>query len=578
MKNYSLILGCLICFCISGYAQVTNTLSFQMLVRNSNQELLFEQPVGLRFQIIQGSANGTIVYEETQSVTTNAFGLLSLQIGSGSASIGTYGAIDWSNGPYFISTEVDALGGTSYSLQQTNQLNSLPYAAQSVSAGFAETLDYGDVTNAPITISNNQITQLDFITITQPIDLNATETDVAGNTLKTSFPGFGTTAGTAFEIIWSKIDDNAYYQNGNVGMGTNTDLDMTSAALVIDGGLRYINEPSIETEGQLFYSPIGDTGFLFYTNTLGETKSLGTGDIAFNTEGANIFSDFIVKGSLGAGESMTAGYDFGENEVVLSSATPSIDLRDTSSSAAFPSADWRLKANDTDAMGTNNFSIDQVDTGTTPLKIEALAPSNAFNLLENGNLGIGVSNPLESLELNGSATATSFVGGAQGLTNLPMATMSIVNSGSTTIASDNNSDNVGDIIFQVQNQNALTIQSNGKVTIGTNTSSNLLDVDGVLKAENVITNMVTIDNTQTTQVFIETPANGETIDVTGKGIISITPNTFQQYFLISNTPGQEVVFINKGSSQVVIQGQLIVPNGTVTFVNANGFKFVTSVN
>ncbi|MDX9776817.1 MAG: FISUMP domain-containing protein, partial [Petrimonas sp.] len=71
-------------------------------------------------------------------------GLVSVEIGSGTVVSGTFATIDWSNGPYFIKTETDPTGGTSYTITGTSQLLSVPYAlhaktAESVTGGITET-------------------------------------------------------------------------------------------------------------------------------------------------------------------------------------------------------------------------------------------------------------------------------------------------------------------------------------------------------------------------------------------------------------------------------------------------------
>ncbi|MFN5386711.1 MAG: fibrobacter succinogenes major paralogous domain-containing protein, partial [Bacteroidota bacterium] len=90
--------------------------------------LVSNQPVGMRISILQGSASGTAVYVETQTPTTNANGLASLEIGGGTVVSGNISTIDWANGPYFIKTETDATGGSNYSITGTSQLLSVPYA------------------------------------------------------------------------------------------------------------------------------------------------------------------------------------------------------------------------------------------------------------------------------------------------------------------------------------------------------------------------------------------------------------------------------------------------------------------
>jgi len=89
----------------------------------------------MQINILQGSANGSAVYVETQTPTSNANGLVSLEIGGGTLVTGTFETIDWANGPFYIKTETDPTGGTSYSITGTNQLLSVPYALFSANAG-----------------------------------------------------------------------------------------------------------------------------------------------------------------------------------------------------------------------------------------------------------------------------------------------------------------------------------------------------------------------------------------------------------------------------------------------------------
>ncbi len=109
-------------------AQSPEGFNYQAVVRNADGEIISNQQVGARIRLIQGSATGTVVYEETFSVTSNAVGLVNFQIGTGSVSTGNFNNIDWGNGPYFIETGIDATGGSSFTLMGTSQLMSVPYA------------------------------------------------------------------------------------------------------------------------------------------------------------------------------------------------------------------------------------------------------------------------------------------------------------------------------------------------------------------------------------------------------------------------------------------------------------------
>jgi hypothetical protein len=115
------------------FAQSPQKMSYQAVLRSSSSALITSAPVGMKISVLQGSATGTVAYSETQSPTTNANGLISLEIGSGTPVTGTFAGINWANGPYFIKTETDPSGGTTYTITGTSPLMSVPYALFSAS-------------------------------------------------------------------------------------------------------------------------------------------------------------------------------------------------------------------------------------------------------------------------------------------------------------------------------------------------------------------------------------------------------------------------------------------------------------
>jgi len=119
------------------WAQSPEKMSYQAVIRNSSEALVTNTTVGMQISILQGSASGTAVYVETQSPTTNANGLVSIEIGGGTVVSGNFSTIDWANGPYFIETKTDPAGGTNYTITGTSQLLSVPYALYAANAGTA---------------------------------------------------------------------------------------------------------------------------------------------------------------------------------------------------------------------------------------------------------------------------------------------------------------------------------------------------------------------------------------------------------------------------------------------------------
>ncbi len=109
-------------------AQAPQTIGYQAVIRSAANMLIANTTVGMRISIMQTSANGTAVYVERQTPVTNINGLATVQIGSGTLLSGSIATIDWSNGPYFIKTETDPAGGTSYTVVNTSQFLSVPFA------------------------------------------------------------------------------------------------------------------------------------------------------------------------------------------------------------------------------------------------------------------------------------------------------------------------------------------------------------------------------------------------------------------------------------------------------------------
>ena len=126
MTNLKIILY--LFFSLNLFAQSPQLFTFQSIVRDAQNELIINTPVGVQISILQGSFNGPSVYTETHEPFTNENGLLTLEIGNGNIVSGNFNNIDWGNGPYFLKTEIDPDGGILYSIEGINQLLSVPYA------------------------------------------------------------------------------------------------------------------------------------------------------------------------------------------------------------------------------------------------------------------------------------------------------------------------------------------------------------------------------------------------------------------------------------------------------------------
>lgn len=122
------------------FAQSPNKMSYQAVIRNTSNTLVTSTAVGMRISILQTTPSGTAVYVETQTPTTNANGLVSIEIGGGTVVTGNFANINWANGPYFVKTETDPIGGSNYTITGTSQLLSVPYALYAAKAGNIATI------------------------------------------------------------------------------------------------------------------------------------------------------------------------------------------------------------------------------------------------------------------------------------------------------------------------------------------------------------------------------------------------------------------------------------------------------
>ena len=111
------------------WAQSPQKMSYQAVIRDASNVLVTNHAVGMRISILQTTSTGTAVYVETQTATTNGNGLVTVEIGGGTPVTGTFTAINWSAGPYFVKTETaTAAPLTTYTVTGTSQLLSVPYA------------------------------------------------------------------------------------------------------------------------------------------------------------------------------------------------------------------------------------------------------------------------------------------------------------------------------------------------------------------------------------------------------------------------------------------------------------------
>ncbi len=558
----------LIATCI--YAQTPQKFSYQAIIRSASGTLVKYTDVSIRLSIIEGSTTGTTVYSETHNPITNYAGSVIVLVGEGKVLSGSLSTIDWGSNVYYIKTETDPAGGTDYDIVGTTQLFSTSFGLTSVKTDLALSADYNNLTNKPTTITEEQTDKLEYLNPTTSVNLDQITTDVMTNTAKVSFPDFGTTSGTVFENLWSKIGDHVYRDIGKVGIGYTDATTFGSAVLGVKNGIILSNTAdevdNMTTPGSLFYEGSAK-GFMFYYDNTGALKSLGTGDITFNTRNNVFIEESIVKNRIAIGDDVLPGMDFGENDMILSDDTLGIFFRDTSTSSSFPPNDWSIQINDVIDNGENYFAVNDIDGARTPFRIMAGAPDKSLEINANGSINIGNLVSTEKIEIAGNVVATSFVGSGKNLTNLlGVGTANTSNIGSTTIGADTDEDTNGRILFETRQTTKIKIENDGSINNGTTDPSNLLSINGDAAFTTLTAQKLSVSGaiqkpvvTETTLSFI---AN---YDVTGKSVILMNNggNIFLNF--LGGVTGQKIHLINiHPSSTVSISiGGLISPNAHI---------------
>ncbi len=116
-------------------AQPPLAIPYQAVARDTTGTLLSNRPVSLRFTIRDSILAGTVLYCETQSLTTNVLATFTANIGTGTVVTGSFASIKWGINSKFLEVEIDPTGGSTYLNMGTQQLFSVPYALYSGTSG-----------------------------------------------------------------------------------------------------------------------------------------------------------------------------------------------------------------------------------------------------------------------------------------------------------------------------------------------------------------------------------------------------------------------------------------------------------
>ena len=302
MKRIIIILTLSLSYFLTSFAQAPQKFNYQGVARDNSGNVLPNQNIGLRLSIRQGTPTGTIVYRETHSASTYQFGLFDIEAGGGTVISGVFSSINWSSGPYFFQTEMDASGGTNYLNLGTSQLLSVPYAL------YAETSGSGGSTGATgATGPTGPVGETGATGVTGPTGV--------GTTGPTGPTGVGTTGPTGptgpAGSGSSDLYNNTYvaYGSGTLSLSppqttVYTQIPGLTQAVTLTGAAKVL----ISVNGNAQTTGTGTTYSAFSVGILSNGTLVPSGGTAYqvittNTAVAQTFDDFSTQSllTLGAG-------------------------------------------------------------------------------------------------------------------------------------------------------------------------------------------------------------------------------------------------------------------------------------
>ncbi len=393
--------------------QAPERFQYQGIIRDSQGQVLANQNVALRFNLHRSSATGLIDYSETHNVTTNSFGLVTLEIGGGAVLSGSMSAIDWAGEAYFLEVELDPAGGSAFSHMGTSELLSVPYA---LSSNRASEMTLNDLTDVQGTPANGEILKWTGSNWTPAVD----------DTGQSLSP-------------WSMAGPDIHFNTGRVGVG------IPNPAVrfhVADGASVLFGADTVGAGSRLLWWPArhafrvgylasGTASTYWHPDSLGEysfasginTRATGFGSTAMGRDSeANGSYSFATGFFTNADGQYSTALGFNTDALGLGSTALgySTDAEENYSFAAGYFAEAQAIYSVAIGFGAraqsySSLAVGRYNTGGgsatawvggDPVFEVGIGSSNsnranALTILKNGNMGLGTTNPQDVLHVNG---------------------------------------------------------------------------------------------------------------------------------------------------------------------------------
>lgn len=470
MKRVLLLLSFLL-FNFIVYCQAPRAFNYQAVVRDASGEILRNHEIALKVLLLEGASDGKSVYSEWHRLVTNNYGLINLEVGKGDYPSSSFKDINWGSGNYFIKLEIDVKGGTDFVAMGASQLLSVPYALYASKSGTTTGVRYNEwgkwgddvftgtgdpypsgnvgigtrITEGKLTVQNNagytsvfrrvnnsQGNALFLFQKARGSNYSELPVEIGDHLGQVRFEGYYGGDYQPAAYIRSSVEAlSGGTVKGNLRFATMNDGGMTEQMRITSTGnvgLGTIDpQATLDVIGTFRYAD-GSQGIdkVLKTNATGQTtwetvSKLETDPVFVASPSYGISTDNITdwNTAYGWGNHADAGYLTSESDPKIASST----------SNAIPKWDGS-----------------ELTDGT---------------ITDNGNIGVGVTNPNEKLEVNGNIKATTMYADAYS-SNSPLQ---LQTNGTTQIYVDDTDGNVG---------------------VGTTVASQKLEVNGNIKTAKML--------------------------------------------------------------------------------------------